>query len=271
MLAIQRIFWTDFLFPLADVGEKRIRFRQKLGGRLRKMHFIKGLQKTSLVDYPGKVCATLFTAKCNFRCGFCYNRELVLDYAEMPEIEEGEVLDFLKSRKKWIDGACLSGGEPCVHGDRLIGLIKKIKGLGLLVKLDTNGSFPEVVDELINKNLIDYISMDIKAPLERYDGVASVKIDKKNIKKTVDLIKKSKVENEFRTTVAPNLLKKRDIIEIGKWLEGSKKYCIQQFRPEKNRLINKGFGEAKPYSKEDLEGMKKAVEGYFGSVEVRNA
>lgn len=233
------------------------------------MHFIKGLQKTSLVDYPGKVCATIFTARCNFRCGFCHNKDLVLDYEKLPEIREEEILEFLENRKKWIDGATITGGEPCVHGDRLIELIKKIKKLNLLVKLDTNGSFPDLIEKLLKEGWVDYISMDIKAPPEKYNKIAGVKVDLKNIKKSIELIKNSGVDYEFRTTVTPDL-NKDDLIEIGKLLQGSKKFAIQQFRIQKNKLINEKLENSQPYADKELDEMKKAVENYFDAVEIRN-
>lgn len=234
------------------------------------MHFIKGLQKTSLVDYPGKVCATIFLAKCNFRCGFCYNKNLILEYEKLPDISEEEVLGFLEKRKKWLDGVCISGGEPCIHGKKLIDFIAKIKKIGLLVKLDTNGSYPDLIEELLKNNLIDYIAMDIKGPLEKYNKICNVKVNINNIKKSIKIIKDSKINYEFRTSVIPNLIKKEDIIKIAKLLKGSKNYYMQQFRPEKNKMLDKGFEKMIPYSGESLEEIKKTVKKYFNNVEIRN-
>jgi len=138
---------------------------------------IKGLQKTTLVDYPNKVACTIFLPRCNFRCGFCYNKDLVIDYDRLPSIQEEEIINFLKEKKKWLDGVVFTGGEPTLHRE-LPNFIKKIKEMGFLVKIDTNGTNPKMLKELIDNNIVDYIAMDIKAPLEKYDKITGVNVDK---------------------------------------------------------------------------------------------
>jgi len=227
---------------------------------------IKGIQKTSLVDYPGKVSCTIFLGGCDFRCPYCQNRDLVLNYQNMPTIKEEEVLDFLKKKIKWLDGVCITGGEPLLHKE-IIDFIKKIKKIGLLVKVDTNGSRPELLKKIIDNNLVDYIAMDIKAPLEKYDNAVRVKVDKEKIKKSVDLLKENKVDYEFRTTVVPDFFKEEDAVEIGKWLKNSKKYCLQQFRPM--NTLDKAYEKKKPYPIEKFSEFKKILEKYIDKVEVR--
>lgn len=227
---------------------------------------IKGLQKTSLIDYPGKVCCAIFLGGCDFRCPFCYNIDLVLNPNKLPTIPEEEFLEFLKKRKKWLDGVCLGGGEPCIHQD-LPEFIRKIKNLGFLVKLDTNGSKPEMLEKLLKEKLLDYIAMDIKAPLEKYDKAAGVKADKKAIQKSIDLIRNSGVEYEFRSTILPRLHSKQDLLSIGKWLKGSKRFFIQQFRNEKT--LNPEFQKENVFKPEELNGFKEMLKPYFKEVEVR--
>ena len=228
---------------------------------------IKGLQKTTLIDYPGKLAATIFVGKCNFRCGFCYNKDLVLEYDKTPAISEKDVLDFLKERKKWLDGVCISGGEPTIHGE-LVDFIKKVKEIGLLIKLDTNGANPLMLKELIDKKLVDYVAMDIKGPIDRYDEIAKVKVDKEKIKESADILMKSNVDYEFRTTVVPGLLDNGDFETIGKWLKGAKMYFLQQFKPDK-KCIDESYADKKPLPAGKLEEFKEILMPYFKEIEIR--
>jgi pyruvate formate lyase activating enzyme len=223
---------------------------------------IKGLQKTTLIDYPGKIACTVFLAGCNFRCGFCYNRNLVLDYDKMESISIDEFFSFLDRRKGKLDGVVICGGEPC-FSDGLIEFISKIKEKGYSVKLDTNGSFPDVLLKLINDKLIDYVAMDIKYyPFSKYG-----KFENK-IKESIKLIINSGVEHEFRTTVVPNVLGKEDIINIAKSLQGAKRYYLQQFRNE--GCINKDFEKIKPYTKDEMEDFYNSIKEYFDKCSLRN-
>ncbi len=228
---------------------------------------IKGLQKTTLVDYPGKVACTIFLPKCNFRCGFCYNRDLVIDYEKLPTISEEEVLAFLKEKKKWLDGVVFTGGEPTLHKE-LVGFIKKIKNMGFLVKVDTNGTNPEMLEELIDDGLVDYIAMDIKAPLDHYEKVTGVKLDKEKIKESISILKNSPLDSELRLTVVPTLHSKEDIKKIGEWLKGNKRLFLQQFQPDK-KMIDISLINVKPYSKEELEEFKEILKEYIYEVGIR--
>ena len=174
---------------------------------------IGGFQKLSLIDFPEKISCIVFTVGCNFRCPFCYNLELVLPskIPSQPTISEKEIFDFLKKRKGKIDGVVITGGEPTLHPD-LEEFVKKIKELGFLVKLDTNGYNPDVIYRLVKKNLLDYVAMDIKAPKEKYEFFSGIKLDLERIQASVDFLKKNYIDYEFRTTLAPGLTKK-DILE----------------------------------------------------------
>ena len=207
---------------------------------------IGGLQKLTLIDYPGKIAATVFTIGCNFFCPFCHNPELVgpEKIKEHPLIPEEDFFGFLNERRGKLEGVCITGGEPALHRD-LPEFIRKIKNLGFGVKLDTNGSNPEIIENLIRENLIDYLAMDIKGPLEKYQEITRSKIDLEKIKKNVELIKNFP-EYEFRTTILPRFHKKEDMINIAEWLKGSKNYFLQQFRPGKT--LDPSFEKEKSYS-----------------------
>ncbi|MBW2996450.1 anaerobic ribonucleoside-triphosphate reductase activating protein [Candidatus Woesearchaeota archaeon] len=224
---------------------------------------IKGWQKTSLIDFSPYTASVVFLAGCSFKCGYCHNPELVLHYSSVPDIDEEEVLDYLEKKKMWIDGVCITGGEPTIHPG-LPSFISKLKKIGMKVNLDTNGTNPSML-----KNLgVDYFAMDIKTVLEGYKEVACVDVDKRKIEDSINLIRESGKKYEFRTTVIPGIVGKKEIFKIGKWLAGSKKFVIQNFRNTKP-VINNKMKEIKPYSKEELEEMKNIASGYFDEVEVR--
>ncbi|MEA2036930.1 MAG: anaerobic ribonucleoside-triphosphate reductase activating protein [Nanoarchaeota archaeon] len=228
---------------------------------------IKGLQKTTLVDFPPYVSCTVFISTCNFRCGFCHNPELVNDSFELDKISEKDVLDFLDSRKKVLDGVCITGGEPTLYPN-LKGFISKIKEKGFKVKLDTNGMKPSILKELIDEKILDYIAMDIKNSLEKYDLAAGVKVDISRIEESIDLIRNSNVDYEFRTTVVRGMHAKEDIEKIGQMLNGSKKFAIQNFKSAEE-LIDPGYKKIKLFSDKELEEFKSILGKYFGEVEVR--
>ncbi len=176
---------------------------------------IGGLQKMTLIDYPDKIACTVFVAGCNFRCPWCYSRELVLPekIKKQPCITEKEFFDFLKSRQGLLEGVVVCGGEPCLN-KKLPRFVKKIKDLGYAVKIDTNGSNPDILKYLIDKRLIDYVAMDIKSPKEKYQKITAKKLNIKNIEKSILLLLENKVDYEFRTTIIPGLFEKKDIIKI---------------------------------------------------------
>jgi len=229
---------------------------------------IKGFQKTTLVDYPNKVACTIFLPNCNFRCGFCHNRDLVLNPDSLPTIKEEEILNYLKEKKKWLDAVCISGGEPLLHKE-LANFLEKIKQIGYLTKIDTNGTVPDFLKELIDKNLIDYIAMDIKNSLENYNKTAGLNADIEKIKQSIKIIKNSGKGYEFRTTVTPTIHTKENIKKIGQLLEGTKKFAIQNFKPAKE-VIDPKYKDVKPFSKEELEEFKEILKNHIDEVEIRN-
>lgn len=229
---------------------------------------IGGLQKLTLIDFPGRLATTIFLTGCNFRCPFCYASELVLPekIKKQPKISQKELFNFLKERKKLIEGVVLCGGEPTMSKG-LLNLIKKIKKMGFLVKLDTNGSNPKILKKLIEEKLVDYVAMDIKGPKEKYEKFAGVKVDLKKIQESIDILKEGKVDYEFRSTIVPTLHKKEDVIEMAKWIKGAKRYFLQNFRPEKT--IDPSFEKIKPYPLEFLLEIQKAIAPFFEICQVR--
>jgi len=229
---------------------------------------ISGLQKLTLIDFPGRLAATIFLCGCNFRCPFCYSSEIVLPekIKKQPKIAEKVFFDFLKERKELLEGVVICGGEPTIS-EELTTLIKKIKKMGFSVKLDTNGSDPQTLEKLIDKNLVDYVAMDIKGPKERYGEFAGGKVDVEKIQKSIDILKKGKVDYEFRSTIVPTLHKKEDVVAMARWISGAKRYFLQNFRSEKT--INPAFEKIKPYPQEFLLEIQKAISPFFEICQVR--
>ncbi len=226
---------------------------------------ISGIQKLTLLDFPGKLACTVFTSGCNFRCPFCHNASLVLP-GMSEHIDEGEVFSFLKKREGILEGVCITGGEPCLQSD-LESFIEKVKALGFSVKLDTNGSFPEKLSALLEKGLLDYVAMDIKTSPERYAEVTGVTNESffENVKKSVELLKECGIPHEFRTTTAKELQNAEDFLKIGQWLKGEKRYFLQQYESS-GELVGK---EMTPYEKEEIEEFKKLMENFVEDVEIR--
>jgi pyruvate formate lyase activating enzyme len=246
-----------------------------------------GFQKISLIEWPGKISAVLFVGGCNFRCQFCYNRDLVLNYKNLPKIPEGEILEFLRSRRGLLDGVMITGGEP-LQGriNDLINFIQKVKKLRFGVGIETNGSNPEGLQYLIKNKLIDFVAMDIKAPIgaktqnlklktqndkskfkNKYEELTGIKVDLKKIKKSIGIIKNSGIDYEFRTTIAP-LLSEEDILEIAQELKGVKRYALQVLQPV-DTLINPELKKMKFLAKEDLEEIGQKIKNYFEKFEIR--
>jgi len=228
---------------------------------------IGGFQKVTLIDYPGKIAATVFTVGCNFLCPFCHNSELVdsQKIKNQPIIDEAEIFKFLSSRQGLLEGVCITGGEPTLQRD-LPEFIKQIKDRGFLVKLDTNGSNPEMLEKLLAEKSVDFIAMDIKAPLEKYKKIVGEKISLEDIQRSVNLVRQAP-DYEFRTTVLPALHNKKDLLSIGRWLQGSKKYCLQQFKP--NKTLDAAFTKEKPFDWDKIAHLRLLLEIFFDKVEVR--
>lgn len=225
-----------------------------------------GLQKNSFMDYPDKISCIVFTVGCNFRCPFCHNGYLVLDSEETPILSEKYIFDFLESRKGLIDAVVITGGEPLIQKD-IETFIKKIKKMGFLVKLDTNGSSPKVLKNLIKKNLLDYIAMDIKASPEKYEKACGKKVNVENVKKSVEIIMNSGVDYEFRTTVLKEIHSEKDFEKIGEWLNGAKRYFIQKFSNE--NTLDESFSKATPYTRKEMGKICETIRNFFDKCEVR--
>ena len=195
-----------------------------------------GYQKTTLLDYPGHVAATIFTGGCNFRCPFCHNSDLVVNSTMSPCISQEEIFSFLKKRKNVLSGICITGGEPTLQTN-LSEFIKKVRSLGYKIKLDTNGYRPDVISSLLEDNLLDYIAMDIKAGLSNYAKVSGIpNLDTSKIKESISIIENSGIDYEFRTTIVKELHNIQDFLEISEMLSSSSSYFIQSFKDSGNIL-----------------------------------
>ena len=208
---------------------------------------IGGFQRFSVIDYPGKIASVIFTQGCNFRCPYCHNPELVIPQMYGEPVHEEDVFDFLKRRKGMLEGVVVTGGEPLLQKD-LLSFLGNVKKMGYALKLDTNGSFPERLKNIIDSGFIDYIAMDIKAPLEKYGFISGVKVDTENIKRSIRIIMHSNLDYQFRTTVVKSLLNIEDLKQIRELIKGVRSYVVQEFKFNSkiidNSLINRAeYGE----------------------------
>ena len=224
---------------------------------------ISGLQKLTLLDYPGKMACTVFTYGCNFRCPFCHNAMLVTE-ENSDNISEDEFFSFLKKRQGILDGVCISGGEPTLQKD-LAEFIGKIKAMGYAIKLDTNGSQPEVLRSLISENLLDYVAMDIKNSPAKYSLTCGREVDMVLIKESISIIRESGIDHEFRTTTVRELHKAEDFVEIAEWIKGDSKYFLQHFEDSGN-LIGDNLSA---FSKEEMITFAKEIQDNLPNVTIR--
>ena len=233
------------------------------------MFIIGGIQKTTLIDFPQKVAAIVFTQGCNFCCGYCHNPELIKTcHSELVSeaFSTEKIFSFLKTRIGKLDGVVITGGEPTIQKD-LYDFVKKIKSMGFSVKLDTNGTNPAIIEKLIKENLLDYIAMDIKAPLDKYQQITSVKCGKDNIQKSINLIMNSNIDYEFRTTVVKSQLSFDDFNKIGLLIQGAKRYYLQKFIPTK--LCDEKLKNEQTYENQEFEEICKMLKKYIHEVSYR--
>lgn len=229
---------------------------------------IGGLEKLSLIDYPEHLAAIIFTQGCNFRCHFCYNPQLVLSHKEKgPALLESDLFLFLKNRLNKLEGVVITGGEPTLHAD-LPEFIREIKKLGYLVKLDSNGTNPKMLGSLIKAKLIDYIAMDLKAPLEKYSRTVGAEIDCDNIKKSVKIIMESGLPYEFRTTLVPGLIDSADITAMGKLIQGASKWYLQKFKSDTD-LVDSNFEAQLPFTSKEMKELAERGREFVKLCEVR--
>ncbi|PIS13501.1 MAG: anaerobic ribonucleoside-triphosphate reductase activating protein [Candidatus Tagabacteria bacterium CG09_land_8_20_14_0_10_41_14] len=230
---------------------------------------IGGFQKFSLIDYPDKISAVVFTRGCNFRCPYCHNPELVdlgRTGSDTNDIKEKEIFSFLKNRRGKLDAVVITGGEPTLQPD-LPEFIEKIKKMGFLIKMDTNGSKPKVIKKVIDSRLADYLAMDIKAPLRKYYLFSVPKTDLNSIRQSIELIMNSGVNYEFRTTVLKSLLAKEDILKIAELIKGSRLYVLQPFVSSK--ALDSSCFVQENYSDEEFEELRKTSENLVRKCLVR--
>lgn len=223
-----------------------------------------GLTKTTLLDYPGKVATTVFLGGCNFRCPFCHNGDLVLYSQKMPVYEMDEIMAFFQKRKNVLEGVCISGGEPTLYDD-LPKFITDIKNMGYLVKLDTNGTNPQMMTELVDEKLVDYIAMDIKASPNLYEKVCNSLVDMESIQASVNFLLEGKIPYEFRTTMVKEFHTMKEMDEIGQWIKGAKSYYLQNYQ-ETDKNICKGFHA---FEKEEMEAIREQLGKYIKNVVCR--
>lgn len=226
---------------------------------------IQGFQKTTLLDYPGHVAATVFFGGCNFCCPFCHNGDLVLSPNQSAAFTLEEILAYLEKRKKILDGVCITGGEPTLQKD-LVPFLERIHGLGLAVKLDTNGYRPDILKDLCRQGLVDYVAMDIKGAPDQYASICGLnQMDFSRIEASVSFLLEGTVDYEFRTTVTREFHKKEDFIAIGSWIAGAKAYYLQGYQ-DSPQVIRPGFTA---YSAAELTEFKNLLLKYIPRVEIR--
>ncbi len=228
---------------------------------------IVGFSKTSLLDWDGHVVATIYLQGCNWRCLYCHNPDLIPMEPVFDELEFEDIADYIRDNADFLDGIAISGGEPTIHPDLPI-LIAKIRDLGMKVKLDTNGSNPVMLEDLLGSGMLDYVAMDIKAPLnEKYHEIVRVNPDIEAVKRSILILMNSGVDHEFRTTVVPFLLEEKDIESIAAYIGGSKKYALHQFKNDST--LEKKMELVSPYPEEKIRAMAEIAKGYVRKVVVR--
>lgn len=224
---------------------------------------IKGLQKTTLLDFPQKVACTVFTGGCNFRCPFCHNASLV-KLVDDERIDESEFFSFLNKRINILDGVCITGGEPLLQKD-IFSFVQKIKNLGYAVKIDTNGAYPNELEELINAGIIDYVAMDIKNSKNKYSDTCGISVDLGNIERSIDILASSDIEYEFRTTVVRELHSKDDIVEIAKWISDAPRYFLQSFK-DSGDILSCGLSS---YSDDEMKEISTLARAFNPNTQLR--
>ncbi|MEI9475319.1 MAG: anaerobic ribonucleoside-triphosphate reductase activating protein [Deltaproteobacteria bacterium] len=221
---------------------------------------IKGFLETSFVDWPGKICSVVFLPHCNFRCPYCHNHALVFHPEHLVSIPVEDILNRLHALRDWIDGICVTGGEPTLQ-PRLSLLIREIKRHGFLVKLDTNGSNPQMLEQLIDAGGIDFVSMDVKAPLDPFSYRRAVggAVDIDLILTSIELLRRGRVEYEFRMTVVPGVHKEEDILLLGRQLRAGRRLILQNFNPE--NPLDPLLKNTLPYDPELLKRIEREIQG----------
>lgn len=260
LLGLQVLEYVDLHVMPSPFSQYLLHSSQRLN-----MHIV-GLQKMTLLDYPGKVACTVFLGGCNFRCPFCHNPDLVFASATKACISEQEFFEFLSQRKGFLEGVCITGGEPLLEKG-LDEFIRKIGSLGFLVKLDTNGSFPDRLNALVNNHLVDYVAMDIKNSREHYGTTIGIPAyDTTNVEQSVAILMEGTFPYEFRTTLVREYHTQSDILAIGAWLQGCQAYFLQTFVDSGNLL---GKESLTAFSHEEMQGFKNLLKSHIGTISIR--
>lgn len=226
---------------------------------------IKGFIETSFIDWPGNLASVLFTGGCNFRCPFCHNSDLVLNHARMPSIPKRHVIATLRRFGKWVNRVVVTGGEPTLQPG-LPGFLENLKESGFLIKLDTNGSNPELLKDLARRGLVDYVAMDVKGPLVRYDRWCGVKVDVEKIEESIKFLLECPVEYEFRMTLVPFLHREQDAYDVAEEIKPARRLVIQTFIPR--NTLNPAFGEVKPFTPDKMTAIRATVRYIMGHAEI---
>ncbi|MFH0835054.1 MAG: anaerobic ribonucleoside-triphosphate reductase activating protein [Candidatus Micrarchaeota archaeon] len=224
-----------------------------------------GIQKTSLIDFPGRLSTVLFTQSCNFRCPFCYNKQLVIPQPDDPWFDESSAYQTLENRKHLINAVVITGGEPSVQKD-LPDFVRGLKERGFFVKLDTNGSNPAMLKGLLP--LLDFVAMDAKCTPESYPLVTRSEVSEKEVRESASILLKSRTPHEFRTTAVPTIVDEAEIEKIGAWLDGAERYAIQKFLPK--NTLDPQFEKVVPYPHTRLLGLVELAKKHFKNVELRD-
>jgi pyruvate formate lyase activating enzyme len=226
---------------------------------------IKGIEKFAPLDFPGHISSTIFLSGCNFRCPYCHNADLVLRPQSLATLPLDYFMSYLDARQGWLESICVSGGEPLLE-DELEILLHIIKDRALLVKVDTNGSFPDRLRDLLGTGLLDQVAMDVKAPLRRYKQVTRSNVSEDEIVRSIEAVRSSGLPCTFRTTVVPGLVGQDDLLEIARLLKGAKIFQVQQFSPR--HTLDRNYLQVEPYARKEIEKMAELIRPYFGEVRV---
>lgn len=237
---------------------------------------VRGWVKTSLVDYPGKIASTLFLEGCNFRCPYCHNPDLVspadADPRNPDRLDLDEILSYLETYRRLLEGVCISGGEPLLE-PQLEDLCRAVRNLGLEVKLDTNGSLPRQLEVLVRQGLVNYVAVDIKGPPGKIAALVGARLPEESlvlaVETTVNLLRTARIPHELRTTVVPGLIEPHDLILMAEWLKDGSRFVLQQFRPEKT--LDPALRQVRPYSPEVLRQLARDLSGFFSDCSLRGA
>lgn len=225
------------------------------------MMYFAHMEKTSLLDFPGRICSLLYTIGCNFRCPFCYNRSLVLPEEYPPKnlwLDEDYVISVLEERKRYIRALAITGGEPLLHPE-IIPFFRRVRERGFAIKIDTNGTFPDRLKEILDEGLVDYVAMDVKNSPKRYSETTGVDVDLSKVERSIKILKESGIDHEFRTTLVPGLHTVEDLKEMVDWMGGCRKLILQPYRNDMP-LINPEFNKKVLLTDEEVSAFKRGVE-----------